>query len=176
MVVGHFSIVYCHKPCYYLYYANDIAIKYFLSINALSDCMITGFSILNVEGKINSSEALSKQRFPRLNINIDKVAGDGAKLNVDYSFLAEYNDSDSKDAKSIGHIKLTGVVEVTETKEEVTNITKKWEKEHMLPVQLAEEIINGLNFRCSATGTLVAYSLGLIPPLVISTTKIQEQK
>ena len=41
---------------------------------------------------------------------------------------------------------------------------------------LAEEIINGLNFRCSATGTLVAYSLGLIPPLVISTTKIQEQK
>jgi len=135
---------------------------------------ITGFSILNVEGKINSAEVLSKQRFPRLNINIDKVSADGTKLNVDYSFLADYNDGESKDSKVIGHIKLTGVVEVTESKGEVDNVMKKWNQDHMLPVQLAEEIINGLNFRCSATGTLVAYSLGLIPPLVISATKIQE--
>ena len=135
---------------------------------------ITGFSILNVEGKINSAEALSKQRFPRLNINIDKVSADGAKLNVDYSFQADYQDSESQDSKNIGRIRLTGVVEVTESKTEVDNVLKKWNQDHMLPVQLAEEIINGLNFRCSATGTLVAYSLGLIPPLVISATKIQE--
>lgn len=137
--------------------------------------MITGFSILNVEGKIDSSEVLAKQRFPRLNINIDKVTAEGSKLNVEYSFQADYNESDAKDAKAVGFIKLTGNVEVTESKEEISSIVKKWDKEHMLPVQLAEEIINGLNFRCSATGTLVAYSLGLIPPLVISTTKIQEQ-
>ena len=68
--------------------------------------MITGFSILNVEGKINSSEALAKQRFPRLNINIDKVAADGTKLNVDYSFQADYHEGEAKDSKSIGHIKL----------------------------------------------------------------------
>jgi hypothetical protein len=138
--------------------------------------MITGFSILNVEGKINSSEVLAKQRFPRLNINIDKVTADGAKLNVEYSFQADYHDSEAKDAKNIGHIRLVGVVEVTESKEEVANVVKKWNQEHVLPVPMAEEIINGLNFRCSATGTLVAYSLGLIPPLVISTTKIQQEQ
>lgn len=138
--------------------------------------MITGFSILNVEGKINSAEALSKQRFPRLNINIDKVSADGTKLNVDYSFVADYHETDAKDSKNIGHIKLTGVVEVTESKDEVASVLKKWNADHVLPVAMAEEIINGLNFRCSATGTLVAYSLGLIPPLVISTTKIQESK
>ncbi len=44
------------------------------------------------------------------------------------------------------------------------------------PTKIAEEIINGLNFRCSASGTLVAYSLGLIPPLVISATRVQEQE
>lgn len=138
--------------------------------------MITGFSILNVEGKINSSNVLATQRFPRLNINIDKVTADGTtKLNVSYSFQADYHDGDAKEAKNIGHIRLTGEVEVTESKEEVANVLKKWNADHVLPVQLAEEIINGLNFRCSATGTLVAYSLGLIPPLVISTTKIQEQ-
>lgn len=143
----------------------------------VSDCMITGFSILNVEGKIDSAEVLSKQRFPRLNINIEKVSANGAtKLDVGYTFQADYNDSDSKESKSVGHIKLTGIVEVTDSKEEVASIVKKWGADHVLPVQLAEEIINGLNFRCSATGTLVAYSLGLIPPLVISATKIQEEK
>ncbi len=138
--------------------------------------MITGFSILNVEGKINSSDVLAKQRFPRLNINIDKVSSESGKLNVGYTFEADYHDGESKDAKSIGTIKLTGIVEVSDSKEEIANITKKWDAEHMLPVQLAEEIINGLNFRCSATGTLVAYSLGLIPPLVVSTTRIQEKQ
>ncbi|MGI0100647.1 MAG: hypothetical protein ACREBH_02935 [Candidatus Micrarchaeaceae archaeon] len=138
--------------------------------------MITGFTILNVEGKINSSDALSKQRFPRLNINIDGVSAEGTKLSVNYSFQADYHDGEAKDAKNVGHIKLSGLVEVTESKDEVANVIKKWNQDHVLPVQLAEEIINGLNFRCSATGTLVAYSLGLIPPLVISTTRIQEQK
>jgi hypothetical protein len=142
----------------------------------LSDCMITGFSILEVDAKINSLDALPKQRFPKLNINIDKVSAEGTKLNVNYSFQADYNDGDGKESKSVGHIKLSGIVEVTESKEEAASVVKKWNQDHVLPMGLAEEIINGLNFRCSATGTLVAYSLGLIPPLVISTTKIQEQK
>ena len=91
--------------------------------------MITGFAILNVEGKINSSDVLSKQRFPRLNINIDKVSAEGTtKLNVD-SFQADYHDSDAKESKSIGSIKLSGMVEVTETKEEVASVVKKWNAE-----------------------------------------------
>ncbi len=136
--------------------------------------MISGFSILNVEGKIDSSEVLAKQRFPRLNINIDKVSSSGAKLNVEYTFEADYHEGETKESKKIGHIKLNGVVEVTDSKEEIAKVLDKWTKDHILPLNLAEEIINGLNFRCSATGTLVAYSLGLIPPLVISTTKIQD--
>jgi hypothetical protein len=138
--------------------------------------MITGFTILGVEGKIESSDSLLKQRFPRLNVNLDKVESAGEKINVSYSFDAAYHDGEAKDSKRIGHIKLSGIVEVSESKDTAASIMKKWNDTHMLPVQLAEEIINGLNFRCGATGTLVAYSLGLIPPLVISTTKIQEQK
>ena len=138
--------------------------------------MITGFNILGVEGSIDSSNALLKQRFPRLNVNLEKVEMAGDKLSVGYSFAADYLDGEGKDAKKVGHIKLSGTVEVSEAKDAAAGILKKWNDTHMLPVQLAEEIVNGLNFRCGATGTLVAYSLGLIPPLVISTTKIQEQK
>jgi hypothetical protein len=138
--------------------------------------MITGFSILNVEGKIQSVDALAKQRFPKLNINIEKVEAAGDKVNISYSFQADYTDSDSKDAKKLGHIKLDGIVEMTEGKDAAATVLKKWNADHMLPNAMAEELINSLNFRCSATGTLVAYSIGLIPPMVVSTTKIQEPK
>ena len=63
--------------------------------------MITGFSILDVEGKIDSAQALARQRFPKLNINIEKVESSGEKVNITYSFLAEYTDGESKDAKKL---------------------------------------------------------------------------
>lgn len=138
--------------------------------------MITGFTISSVEGKIESIDLLAKQRFPKLNINLDSVNVDGIKVKIGYTFVADYFDSEGKDAKTIGKLKLGGVVELTESKESAAAITKKWNEKKMLPVETAEEIINGLNFRCSATGTLVAYALGLIPPLVISATRIQEEK
>jgi hypothetical protein len=137
--------------------------------------VITGFTILGVEGKVDSAQALAKQRFPRLNVNIEKVEASGEKINIGYSFLAEYMDGDNKDAKKIGHIKLDGTVEVTESKEAAGAMMKKWNSDRIIPNEIAEELINGLNFRCSASGTLVAYSIGLIPPMVISSTKIQEQ-
>jgi hypothetical protein len=138
--------------------------------------MITGFSILGVEGWIESSEALAKQRFPKFNIDIDKVAAEGAKLKIGYSFKADYMDSDAKDAKNVGSIKLKGAVEVADSKDAINTIVESWTKTRRLPAQMEEEILNGLNFRCGATGTLVAYSLGLIPPIVISSIKIQEQQ
>ncbi len=138
--------------------------------------MITGFTISKVEGKIDSAESLAKQRFPKLNISLDAVNADGTKIKIDYTFVADYFDSDAKEGKTVGQLKLGGVVELTESKENASNIMKRWAEKKTLPVEVAEEIINGLNFRCSATGTLVAYALGLIPPLVISTTKIQEGK
>jgi hypothetical protein len=137
--------------------------------------MITGFTISNIQGKIEAGE-LAKQRFPKLNISLDAVNAESTKIRVDYTFIADYFDSDAKDAKSVGQLKLGGLVELSESKENTASIMKRWQEKKTLPIEVAEEIINGLNFRCSATGTLVAYALGLIPPLVISTTKIQEGK
>ncbi len=138
--------------------------------------MITGFTISTVEGKIESVDSLTQQRFPKLNISLDNVSAEGTKMKIAYTFIAEYMDGDAKDSKKVGNLKLGGVVELTESKENIASIQKRWSEKRTLPVDVAEEIINGLNFRCSATGTLVAYALGLIPPLVISTTKITEQK
>jgi len=138
--------------------------------------MITAFNVSKVEGQINKPDMLSSQRFPRLGINIDKVSATAERISIEYSFNADYADSDSKDAKNVGTIKLSGSIELQETKDRVAAIMKRWDETKMLPKDLAEEVVNGLNFRCSATGTLIAYSLGLIPPLVISRTTIEEKK
>jgi hypothetical protein len=134
---------------------------------------ITGFAITGVEGKITSLEALNKQRFPKLNINIEKVTNVRGQVKVGFSFVADYSELD-KETSSVGSIKLSGEIDVKDDKETPESIIKKWNENKALPTNIAEEIVNGLNFRCSATGTLIAYSLGLIPPLVISTTKIEE--
>ncbi len=138
--------------------------------------MISNFAISRIEGKIESQDSLANQRFPKLNINLDKVSSNNNKLNVDYTFAADYLNGDSEDAKSIGYLKISGTIEITESKEKTVEILKRWDEKHSLPVDLAEEIINGLNFRCSSAGTLLAYSIGLIPPLVISMTKVQEKQ
>lgn len=139
--------------------------------------MISGFVINKVSGNLDSVENLPKQRFPKLNINFDKVEKDSDDLKVDYSFTADYSSSDSDDKKDkVGSIMISGYMLISDSKENVDAALDKWNNKHTLPVKIAEEVINGLNFRCSATGTLLAYTLNLIPPLVISQTKVEEPK
>ncbi|ASI13608.1 hypothetical protein Mia14_0278 [Candidatus Mancarchaeum acidiphilum] len=138
--------------------------------------MISGFVISKVDGKLDSVGDLANQRFPKLNINFDSVEKEDKKLKVDYTFTASYSNSEKENSKEIGSIGLSGYITIEDTAENIEAAVSKWKSKHTLPVNIAEEIINGLNFRCSATGTLIAYSLGLIPPLVISQTKIEEPK
>ncbi|MGC8568292.1 MAG: hypothetical protein ACP5RP_03585 [Candidatus Micrarchaeia archaeon] len=138
--------------------------------------MITNLVINRVEGNIESIESLNRQTPPKININFDKVSSEAEKLKIEFTFNADYADSSSKEAKNVGSLKLYGMVEFKDTKENIASMQKKWNDSKMLPVSVSEEVINTLNFRCAATGTLVAYSLGLIPPLIMSTVKLQEQE
>lgn len=138
--------------------------------------MITNFTMEKVDAQIDEIGAIGNQRFPKLNISIDGVESKNDKIFVSYTFLADYKDGDDDKAKDVGHIKMGGTVELTEPKGKNAEIMDQWKSKGNLPVGVAEEVINGLNFRCSATGTLIAYSLGLIPPLVISQTKVSESE
>ncbi|MGC8571745.1 MAG: hypothetical protein ACP5RI_00975 [Candidatus Micrarchaeia archaeon] len=135
--------------------------------------MISDMNISYVEGKIEPA-SLARQKFPRLNINLDSVNSTGSGVEIKYTFVADYFESEDKDAKNIGQIKLGGVVNITDSKENIAALMKRWNEKKTLPPQIAEEVLNALSFRCSASGTLMAYVLGLIPPLVTSTIKIQD--
>lgn len=136
--------------------------------------MIKNFSMNKVDAKIDEMNLLINQRFPKLNISIDDVEDKKDNVFVSYTFLADYKDGDADDAEKIGHIKMSGIIEISEEKDKKGKLLEQWKEKGNLPIDVAEEVINGINFRCSATGTLIAYSLGLIPPLVISQTKVSE--
>ncbi len=138
--------------------------------------MITGLNMSKVEGNVSALDMLSKQLPPAININLEDATSEGNKLKVSYSFTAEYFNGTDSNKKSIGNIKLSGIVELQEEKKAVDEAIKRWNEKKSLPTDLTEEIINVLNFRCSATGTLVAYSIGFIPPIIMSAVKVQEQK
>lgn len=138
--------------------------------------MITGFTISRVEGSIQSFEALQRQRYPKINYNMKDMEGSGEKLKATYEFEATYSDGEGKDAKTIGGLKIQGTVEMKDTKENVASIVKAWKETGVPPKRISEELVESLNFRCGATGTLVAYALGLIPPLVVPKINIEEKK
>jgi hypothetical protein len=137
---------------------------------------LAGFAISKTEGSISSPDALLKQRYPRLNYNFATVEASSDILKVGYEFSATYFDSDAESAKKVGELKLSGNVELKDSKDSVASIAKKWKDDKTLPPEVAEIVLDNLNFRCGAAATLMAYSLGLIPPLVISKTKIEEKK
>ncbi len=137
---------------------------------------LAGFSITKTEGRVDSTEGLLRQRYPKLNYNFESVSGNADVLRIGYEFSASYFDSEAKNAKSIGELKLSGTVELKDTKEAVDGVVKRWNDNKTLPPEIAEMVLDNLNFRCGAAATLMAYSLGLIPPLVISKTKIEEKK
>ncbi len=137
---------------------------------------LAGFAISKTEGSISSPEALLKQRYPRLNYNFASVDAASDTLKIGYEFSAAYFDGDAESAKKIGELKLSGTVELKDSKDSVSAVAKRWKDNKTLPPEVAEMVLDNLNFRCGAAATLMAYSLGLIPPLVISKTKIEEKK
>ncbi|MEM0148566.1 MAG: hypothetical protein QXY10_03155, partial [Candidatus Micrarchaeaceae archaeon] len=69
--------------------------------------MITAFTVNTVEGGIESIDSLSKQGFPKINVNLEEVKEDSEEIAIKFSFVAEYFDIESASSK-VGTIKITG--------------------------------------------------------------------
>jgi len=132
--------------------------------------MITGMEISKVEGERNSPEGIANMRF---NINFDDVSTSDDSIEVAYTFLAVY-ESAVDSSKSVGQIKISGKIKSKESKKDSDEITSTWKNKKTLPIKFAENLINLINFECGSRGTLVAYSLGLVPPLPLTRATLQE--
>lgn len=124
-----------------------------------------------VEATRNTNENVANMRF---NINFDNVSADGDSVKVAYTFVASYDSTADANAKTAGEIKIIGSILSKENKKDVDRIISTWNEKKTLPIDYAELLINAINFECGSRGTLIAYSIGLVPPLPITRAKLQE--
>ncbi|MGC8586733.1 MAG: hypothetical protein ACP5K9_00360 [Candidatus Micrarchaeia archaeon] len=131
--------------------------------------MITSMEISKVEGERSSAEGIANMRF---NINFDNVSTSEDTVEVTYTFLATYEGTAG--SQNIGQIKISGKIKSKENKKDSEEIASTWKNKKTLPIKFAENLINLINFECGSRGTLVAYSLGLVPPLPLTRATLQE--
>jgi hypothetical protein len=134
--------------------------------------MITGIRIEGVEATRASDEIITNMKF---NINFDDVAVDGDTVKVKFTFITNYETGDLQNPKSVGQLKITGSLNSKEAKNDISEIKDVWGSKKTLPLGFAENVINLLNFECGSRGTLIAYSIGFVPPLPLSRAKLQDQ-
>lgn len=132
--------------------------------------MITSIDISKVEATRDSKDAISNMKF---NVNFDSVKVDKENVDVLFTFTTMYEGGSN--AKSVGKLTISGTLSSHESKKDAEEIAKTWSDKKTLPIKFAEDVINMLNFECSARGTLIAYSVGVVPPLPLSRAKVQEE-
>ncbi len=98
-----------------------------------------------------------------VNIEIKDVVEKDGGLVVSYEHKTEYNDG-------VAEIKVKG--EILLTGEENEEVVKKWKKDNALDPKLAENVLNAMNYAAAASGTLLAFGIGVNAPLNLPRARV----
>ncbi len=131
--------------------------------------MITGLNVVSVSANRPSVETITNMKF---NINFDDVKVENDNVEISYTFTTTYEGGENN-SKNVGDLKIVGKVFMKEDKKRAEEISKTWKEQKTLPIDLAEDLINLLNFECGSRGTLLAWSVGLVAPLPLTRAKLQ---
>lgn len=137
--------------------------------------MIVGGRIVSAEAKKNREENATGLN---ISVSIDSLSVVGGDLEVKYTYIATYD-------KDVGTLKISGVI--TEKVDNPSKIVSDWNKakdeakkkgkaeEPKLPNELAEELLNAINYTCSVNGALVMRALNLAPPMIFPRIQISKE-
>jgi len=121
--------------------------------------MIISESIEKVESTRNKNATVDGVS---INISLDNVIVDNEKVTVNYTYTATYS-------KNAGSIKVSGTLEMTETKSLAKKIKTAWEEDksgRKLPNEYASKLLGTINYIAGSNGTLIAKVMNLSPPLI----------
>jgi len=115
-------------------------------------------------GRITSVEAKREKIEPikglGINITIDDVKTSGNQITVSYTYTVNYEEN-------VGKLTMKGEILLEEDEEKVKEIEKLWKSDKKkLPDDLAELLLNTINYVCGTNGTLVVKVVNLSPPMV----------
>ncbi len=94
-----------------------------------------------------------------ININIDEIKAVGDDLIMDFTYNVTYTDD-------VGYLKISGTVYAKDTAAGAKEIERSWRVEQKLPNDIAQPLLNLINFSSGVNGVFVARAVNLAPPLV----------
>ncbi|MEM3364677.1 MAG: hypothetical protein QXS93_04175 [Candidatus Micrarchaeia archaeon] len=94
-----------------------------------------------------------------ININIDDVKAVGDDIVMDFTYSVTY-------AEDVGYLKVSGTVYAKDTTAGAKAIENGWRMEKKLPDDIAQPLLNLINFSSGVNGVFVARAVNLAPPLV----------
>lgn len=118
--------------------------------------MIKGGRILSVEAKREKIEPIKGLS---INIAIDNVAVKGKNITVSYTYSANYENG-------VGKLLMKGDILLEETEKKAKEIEDVWKDKKTLPQEMAELLLNSINYVCGTNGTLVVKVVNLSPPML----------
>ncbi len=98
-----------------------------------------------------------------VNIEIKDVSEEAGMLKVGYEHKTEYKD---------GVAEVTVEGEIFVMGEDNKAILKKWDKEKALEPKIAEDVLNAMNYAAAASGTLLAFGIGVNAPLNLPRARV----
>ncbi|MGB9635425.1 MAG: hypothetical protein ACP5H8_03865 [Candidatus Micrarchaeia archaeon] len=94
-----------------------------------------------------------------ININIEDVKSAKENLMIDFTYSVSY-------AEDVGHLKVSGTVYAKDTITNVKKVEDGWRMEKRLPNEIAQPLLNLINFSAGVNGVFVARAVNLAPPLI----------
>ena len=120
--------------------------------------MIKGGRIISVEAKRDKPDQIKGLS---INITIDDVTVKGKDITIAYTYNAKYEEG-------VGTLLMKGEILLEETEKKAKEVEKGWkEKEKKaLPEDMAELVLNSINYVCGTNGTLAVKIVNLSPPML----------
>ncbi|BCS91037.1 MAG: hypothetical protein ARM1_0494 [Candidatus Micrarchaeota archaeon] len=135
--------------------------------------MIEGIYVKGVSVEVKEHSLLSRQMPPRMTYRFDSLETKDSKATIKFGFVADYL---SPDNKEIAKMEINGDVLISDDESKIKDIEKLWNEKKQVPNEVSEQILSLLAYTCSGVGTLVSYSLGLLPPILVAPIKLEPPK
>lgn len=93
-----------------------------------------------------------------ININVEDIKAVNTELMIDFVYTVTYED--------VGYLKMKGIVFANGSDKEVKDMEAKWKKEKKISEEIAQPLLNLINYSSGINGVLVTRAINLAPPLI----------
>jgi hypothetical protein len=113
--------------------------------------------------KLDYAEARKQSETPAsgmdIGVNVDGLKISGEDLLIEFTYLVKYGGG-------LGYLKMHGLVYAKDEPKALKQIEAGWKKEKKLPADVAQQLLNVINFSAGVNGVFVARAINLPPPLM----------